>query len=92
MAWLAQNGSSLVVLLILVAIVGAILRSMIKNKTLGCDGCSGECAGCGAACGPSGTCPTFNIELTAEQQAELETLRQRNSALPGNRERAGERS
>ena len=86
MAWLAQNGSTLVVLLILVAIVGAILRSMIKNKALSCDGCSGECAGCG------GVCPTFDIEFTTEQQAELEALRQRNGAPSGNGAQAGERS
>ena len=68
MAWLAQYGSTIVVLLIVIAVVVAILRSMVKNKTLSCDGCTEDCACCG------GVCPTATIELSDEQTAALEAF------------------
>ena len=75
MVWLverlADNGSTIAVLLILLVVVGMILCSMIKGKAFSCDGCSGDCAGCG------GACPSASLELTAEQRAELEAFRQR---------------
>ena len=65
MAWIMGNGTTIVVLLIVLTVVCLIVRSMVRNKGLGCDGCSGECAGC------KGACPAKPIELTADQRARL---------------------
>ena len=65
MAWIVGNGTTIVVLLAVLTVVYLIIRSMIRNKGVGCDGCSGECSGC------KGACPTKPIELTEEQRACL---------------------
>ena len=50
-----MNLGTFVVLIILIAIVGAIIWSWVKThragRHIGCDDCGGECA-----CGPSGSC------------------------------------
>ena len=65
MAWIVGNGTTIVVLLAVLTVVYLIIRSMIRNKGLGCDGCSGECAGC------KGACTAKPIKLTDEQRARL---------------------
>ena len=43
-----MNLSTLIILVILVLLTGAIVRVMIKDKKLGkgCGGCAGGCGGC----------------------------------------------
>ena len=44
-----MNFPSVVVLLIVIAVAGLALRSIIKDHKNG-HGCDGNCAGCGGAC------------------------------------------
>ena len=76
MEWLALNGSTAVVLLIVLTVVCLIVRSMIRNRGLGCDGCSGGCTGC------KGECPAKPIELTEEQKAKLKDMGQGSQLSP----------
>ena len=48
-AFLAANGGTIVVLLVLAVIVFAIIRSMRKNKAMGKSSCGCQCANCPAA-------------------------------------------
>lgn len=48
-----MNLSTLIILVILVLLTGAIVRVMIKDKKSGkgCGGCAGGCGGCAGGCG-----------------------------------------
>lgn len=71
MSWIAANGSTIVVLLILIAVVFLIVRSMVKKRGTGCDSCSSGCS-----CSKSACCPSESFELTDEQKARLKSMRQ----------------
>ncbi|ADL05003.1 FeoB-associated Cys-rich membrane protein [Lacrimispora saccharolytica] len=46
-AWLASNGSTIFIALILLVLVCFSVRKFIKNKgSCGCGGCSGGCGHC----------------------------------------------
>ncbi len=45
-AWLAENIGTIVVLILLIIIVGAIIASMIKDKKQGRTSCGCGCANC----------------------------------------------
>ena len=66
MEWLARNASTIVVLLVLAAIGAAIIRSMVKNRSIG--GCDGDCGSCGSACA------TPKLKLTPEQEEQLRRI------------------
>ncbi|MBR2522220.1 MAG: FeoB-associated Cys-rich membrane protein [Coriobacteriales bacterium] len=65
MAWIADNAATIIVLLAVLTAVFFIVRSWVKNKGLGCDGCSSECSHC------KGDCPSVSFELTEEQKERL---------------------
>ena len=65
LSWIAANGATIAVLLVLAAVVFLIVRSWVRNKGLGCDGCSSDCSTC------KGECHVKPIELTEEQKAKL---------------------
>ena len=70
MAWLLENDVTIIVLVILAMIVFLIVRGWIRNKGLGCDGCSSDCSTC------KGECHVKPIELTEEQKERLKKLEQ----------------
>ena len=45
-SWIADNIGTIVVLLVLVLIVAAVVRSMIRDKRCGKSSCGGNCAHC----------------------------------------------
>lgn len=47
-AWLAANGATIVISLIIAALAFAAVRSMHKQKKKG--GCSGNCGSCSGGC------------------------------------------
>ena len=48
--WISMNIGTILISLVLLAVVGLIIRSMIRQKKQGKSSCGGNCAGC-AACG-----------------------------------------
>lgn len=51
-AWLASNGSTVLVALVLLVLVCISVRQFIKNKGKGgCGHCSGGCSHCSGGCG-----------------------------------------
>ncbi|WP_313580758.1 FeoB-associated Cys-rich membrane protein [Lacrimispora sp.] len=51
-AWLASNGSTVLVALVLLVLVCISVRQFIKNKGKGgCGHCSGGCSHCSGSCG-----------------------------------------
>ncbi len=51
-AWLASNGSTVLVALVLLVLVCISVRQFIKNKGKGgCGHCSGCCSHCSGGCG-----------------------------------------
>lgn len=48
--WISMNIGTILISLVLVAVVGLIIRSMIRQKKQGKSSCGGNCAAC-AACG-----------------------------------------
>lgn len=51
-AWLASNGSTVLVALVLMVLVCISVRQFIKNKGKGgCGHCSGGCSHCSGGCG-----------------------------------------
>ncbi|MFV0238623.1 MAG: FeoB-associated Cys-rich membrane protein [Lacrimispora sphenoides] len=51
-AWLASNGSTVLVALVLLVLVCFSVRQFIKNKGKGgCGHCSGGCSHCSGSCG-----------------------------------------
>ena len=49
-AWLTDNLGTIVISLILLAVVAAIVFSMIRDKKKGKSSCGCDCAHCGCAC------------------------------------------
>ena len=70
MALITGSGVTVIVLLVVLTVVCLIVRSWIRNKGLGCDGCTQDCSCC------KGECPAKPIELTDEQKARLKQLKQ----------------
>ena len=56
LAWFAANVINIVLILVIAAVVGLILRGMIRDRKAGKSSCGGNCAGCGACGGGCGTC------------------------------------
>ncbi|MCI8801251.1 FeoB-associated Cys-rich membrane protein [Acetatifactor muris] len=50
--WIAENAATIIISVILIAVVAAIVTSMIRNKKKGKSSCGCGCANCpmGAAC------------------------------------------
>ena len=48
--WISMNIGTILISLVLLAVVGLIIRSMIRQKKQGKSSCGGNCAAC-AACG-----------------------------------------
>lgn len=55
LAWLAANLINIVLILVIAAVIGLILRGMIRDRKAGKSPCGGSCADCGA-CGSCGGC------------------------------------
>ena len=55
LAWLAANLINIVLILVIAAVIGLILRGMIRDRKAGKSTCGGSCADCGA-CGSCGGC------------------------------------
>lgn len=54
---------SLAVGLVLAAIVGLILRKVIRDKKQGKSFCGGDCSACGGGCSHcSGNCPVASVD------------------------------
>ncbi|MCC8074717.1 MAG: FeoB-associated Cys-rich membrane protein [Clostridiales bacterium] len=66
-AWLTANAGTIVVGLILLAIVAAILRGMLRDRKQGKHSCGGGCAGCPHACG-GGSCHAAAPGMTDRKQ------------------------
>lgn len=49
-AWIAKNIGTILICLVLILIVCAIIRSMIKDKKAGKSSCGGNCSHCGGSC------------------------------------------
>ena len=56
LAWLAANVVNILLILVIAAVIGLILRGMIRDKKSGRSSCGGNCAGCGACGGGCGSC------------------------------------
>jgi len=54
LAWLAANLINIVLILVVAAVIGLILRGMIRDRKAGRSSCGGSCADCGACHGCSG--------------------------------------
>lgn len=54
LAWLAANLINIVLILVVAAVIGLILRGMIRDRKAGRSPCGGSCADCGACHGCSG--------------------------------------
>ena len=50
MSWLSENIGTIIICAVLVVIVAAVIRSMIKSKRTGKYCCGGNCSCCGSAC------------------------------------------
>ena len=55
LAWLAANLINIVLILVIAAVIGLILRGMVRDRKAGKSPCGGSCADCGA-CGSCGGC------------------------------------
>ncbi len=55
MGWLAANWGTLVVLMVVAALVGAVIVSLVRAKRQGKTSCGGNCAGC-AGCASRNSC------------------------------------
>jgi hypothetical protein len=55
LAWLAANLINIVLILVIAAAVGLILRGMIRDRKTGKSSCGG-CASCGACGGSCSSC------------------------------------
>ena len=55
LTWLAANLINIVLILVIAAVIGLILRGMIRDRKAGKSPCGGSCADCGA-CGSCGGC------------------------------------
>lgn len=53
MSWITANLANILILAALAAIVGLIVRSLVRNRGAACSGCSG-CSGCPSAGGCAG--------------------------------------
>lgn len=49
-AWIAKNIGTILICLVLILIVAAIIRSMVKDKKAGKSSCGGNCSHCGGSC------------------------------------------
>lgn len=56
LTWITANIGTLVVLAVLVAIVGAIIRRLYRNRKNGGCSCGGGCAGCSGCAASSTSC------------------------------------
>ena len=54
LAWLAANLINIVLILVVAAVIGLILRGMIRDRKAGRSSCGGSCADYGACHGCSG--------------------------------------
>ena len=55
LAWLAANLINIVLILAVAAVLGLIVRGMVRDRRAGKSSCGGSCADCGA-CHGCGTC------------------------------------
>jgi len=55
LAWLAANLINIVLILAVAALLGLIVRGMIRDRKAGRSSCGGSCADCGA-CHGCGNC------------------------------------
>jgi hypothetical protein len=55
LAWLAANLINIVLILVIAAVIGLILRGMIRDRKAGKSPCGGSCTDCGA-CGSCDGC------------------------------------
>ncbi len=55
LAWLAANFVNLVLILAVAALLGLIVRGMVRDRKAGKSSCGGSCADCGV-CHGCGTC------------------------------------
>ena len=55
LAWLAANFVNLVLILAVAALLGLIVRGMVRDRRAGKSSCGGSCADCGA-CHGCGAC------------------------------------
>ena len=55
LAWLAANFVNLVLILAVAALLGLIVRGMVRDRKAGKSPCGGSCADCGV-CGSCGRC------------------------------------
>lgn len=51
LAWLAANFVNLVLILAVAALLGLIVRGMVRDRKAGKSSCGGSCADCGACRG-----------------------------------------
>ena len=55
LAWLATNLINIVLILAVAAVLGLIVRGMVRDRRAGKSSCGGSCADCGA-CHGCGAC------------------------------------
>ncbi len=55
LAWLAANLINIVLILAVAAVLGLIVRGMVRDRRAGKSSCGGSCADCGA-CHGCGAC------------------------------------
>lgn len=65
MDWIAGNAGNIAALLLVFAIIGAALRSVIRGSARDCSSCSGDCGG---------SCESPRLKLSKEQLARLAEL------------------
>ena len=49
-AWIAKNIGTILICLVLILIVSAIIRSIVRDKKAGKSTCGGNCSHCGGSC------------------------------------------
>ncbi len=49
-AWIAKNIGTILICLVLILIVAAIIRSIVRDKKAGKSSCGGNCSHCGGSC------------------------------------------
>ena len=49
-AWIAKNIGTILICLVLILIVVAIIRSIVRDKKAGKSTCGGNCSHCGGSC------------------------------------------
>lgn len=50
LTWIAENGGTILVCVILAAIVGAIVWKMVRDRKAGKSSCCGNCKHCAGGC------------------------------------------